>query len=246
MNRRFALAGRAIAVPVRVTGIAPSRKSKETDMPVPIKRLAWKDFPWLYCIGATLLLLSWLGEKHLDRDFARKRNELERLQRQVSSDHNVGQLWFSHMLLLSAQEPKNPQAIAFASLWYMEYTLNALDSAVAWGNENMAERRKFVEVRQSQLVPAKAAFEAGQYEKVTTLASHVRTFELQSASRLASANAQRLTEIDAQRGFWDWVISGVYVIGAGLIGFAFVRSRLRARDPAELTTYIDPPYKGRG
>lgn len=215
-------------------------------MLVPIKRLPWKAFPWLYCIGATVLLLSWLGEKHLDRDFTRKRDELDRLQRQVSSNHNIGQLWFSHMLLLSAQEPKNPQAIAFASLWYMEYALNALDFTVAWGNENTAERKKFAELRQSQLEPAKAAFEAGQYEKVTTLASHVRTFELRSASRLASANSQRLSEIDGQRDFWGWVIQVLYVVGAGLIGFAFVRSRLRARDPAELTTYIDPPYKGRG
>ena len=95
-------------------------------MPVLIKRLAWKDFPWLYCIGAILFLLFWLGEKHLERDFTRKRDEIERLERQISFNHNMGQLWFSHMLLLSAQEPKNPQAIAFASLWYMEYTVNAL------------------------------------------------------------------------------------------------------------------------
>ena len=101
-------------------------------------------------------------------------------------------------------------------------------------------------MRQSELISAKAAFEDGQYAKVTTLAAHVRTFELQSVSRLAAANSQCLSEIDAQRDFWGWVVQVLYVIGAGLIGFAFVRSRLRARDLAELTTYIDPPHKGRG
>ena len=98
------------------------------------------------------------------------------------------------MLLLGTQEPKNSQAIAFASLWYMEFTVNALQSAVAWGNENLAERKKFVEMRQSELESAKAAFRDGQYEKVMSLASHLRTAELQSASRLASANSEHFNE----------------------------------------------------
>ena len=66
----------------------------------------------------------------------------------------------------------------------MEYALNALEAADARGDENMAERKQFIELRDSQ---PKAAFEAKQYEKVTTLASHVRTFESQLARRLASA-----------------------------------------------------------
>jgi hypothetical protein len=215
-------------------------------MLVRIKRLAWRDLPWLYCIGAVLFFLTWLSEKQLEREFTRKHEELERLQRHIWSNQNIAQLWFSHMLLLSSQEPKNSQAIAFASLWYMEFTLNALESAVAWGNENIPERRKFAEMRQSQLEPAKVAFQDAQYAKVTSLASHIRTFELQSASRLASANHQHFKEIEAQRDFWGWLVRVFYVIGAGLIGFAFVRSRLRPRDSAELTTYIDPLYKGRG
>jgi len=211
-----------------------------------IKRLAWKDIPWLYCIGAALFLFSWLSEKQLDQEFTRKREELERLQRHISSNHAIAQLWFSQMLLLGTQEPKNSQAIAFASLWYMEFMLNALQSAVAWGNENMAERKRFVEMRHSELESAKAAFRDGQYEKVMSLASHLRTAELQSASRLASTNSQHFNEIAAQRTFWGWVVLMLYVIGAGLIGFAFVRSRWRARDSSELTTYIDPPHRGSG
>ena len=211
-----------------------------------IKRLAWKDIPWLYCIGAALFLFSWLSEKQLEQEFTRKRQELERLQRHISSNHNIAQLWFSHMLLLGTREPKNSQAIAFASLWYMEFTVNALQSAVAWGNENLAERKKFVEMRQSELESAKATFRDGQYEKVMSLASHLRTAELQSASRLASANSEHFNEIEAQKRFWGWVVLVLYVIGAGLIGFAFIRSRVRARDSSELTTYIDLPPGGRG
>jgi hypothetical protein len=213
---------------------------------VRIKRLAWRDIPWLYCIGATLFLLSWLGEKQLDQEFTRKREELERLQRHISSNHNIAQLWFSHMLLLGAQEPKNSQASAFASLWYMEFTVNALQSAVALGNETMAERRKFAEMRQSELEYAKAAFRDGQYAKVTSMASHLRTLELQWTSRLTSANSQRFDEIEAQKDLWGWLVRVFYVIGAGLIGFAFIRGRLRARNSAELTTIIDPPHQGRG
>ena len=211
-----------------------------------IKRLAWRNIPWLYCIGAVLFFLSWLGEKQLDQDFARKREELERLQRQSSSNNSIAQLWFSHMLLLSGQEPKNSQAIAFASLWYMEFMVNALQSAMASGNESIAERKKFAEMRQSELESAKSAFRDGQYPKVMSLASHLRTAELQYASRLASANAQYLNEIEAQKNLWDWLVRVSYVIGAGLVGFAFIRGRLRARDSAEATTYIDPPHGGRG
>ena len=215
-------------------------------MPAWIKRLAWRDIPWLYCIGAALFFLSWLAEKQLEQEFSRKREELERLQRHISSNHAIAQLWFSDMLLLGTQEPKNSQAIAFASLWYMEFMLNALQSAAAWGDENMAERKKFVEMRQSELESAKAAFRDGQYEKVMSLASHLRTAELQSASRLVSANSQHFNKIEAQRDFWGWLVLVSYVIGAGLIAFAFIRSRLRARNAAEPTTYIDPPHKGRG
>jgi len=215
-------------------------------MLVQIKRLAWKDIPWLYCIGAVLFFLSWLSEKPLEQEFTRKREELERLQRHISSNHNIAQLWFSHVLLLGTQEPKNSQAIAFASLWYMEFTVNALQSAVALGTENITERQKFVEMRLSELESAKAAFRDGQYEKVMSMASHLRTGELQWASRLASANSQRFNEIEAQKNFWGWLVRVFYVIGVGLIGFAFIRSRLRARDSAELTTVIDPPHIGRG
>ena len=132
--------------------------------------------------------------------------------------------------------------IAFASLWYMEYVLKALEPTGASGSADAAERKKLAEM----LEPAKAAFQAGQYERVTSLASHVRTLELQSASRLASASDWRFNEIEVWRDFWGWLVLVFYVIGAGLVGFAFVRSRLRARAPSEPTTYIDPPYKGRG
>jgi len=209
-----------------------------------IKRIAWQDFPWLYCIGALVFLLAWLGEKQLDQQFSRKRDELERLQRQASSDHTIAQLWFSHMLLLGSQEPKKSQAVAFASLWYMEFTLRALEAAATWGG-NTAERKKFAEMWQTLLEPAKAAFRDGQYDKVTSLASHMRTAELQSATRLASANGQYLKEIEAQRDFRGRLVLVFYVIGAGLIGFAFVRGRLHARDTSELTTLIDPGYKER-
>jgi hypothetical protein len=202
---------------------------------------AWRDIPGLYCIGAALLLFSWLSDKRLEQEFTRQREELERLQRHISSNHNIAQLWFGNMLLLGAQEPKNSQAIAFASLWYMEFMLNALQSAVASGDGNIAERKKFVEARQSELESAKAAFRDGQYEKVTSLASHLRTAELQSASRLASANSQHFNEIEARKNFWSWLVLVFYVIGAGLVAFAFIRGRLRARDSSELTTYIDPP-----
>jgi hypothetical protein len=156
------------------------------------------------------------------------------------------QLWFGNMLLLGSQEPKNSQAIAFASLWYMEFMLNALQSAVAWGDGNIAERKKFVEARQSELESAKVAFRDGQYEKVMSLASHLRTAELQTAGRLASANSQRFNEIEARKSFWSWLLLVLYVIGAGLIAFAFIRGRLRTRDSSELTTYIDPPHMGAG
>jgi hypothetical protein len=215
-------------------------------MLVKIKRIAWKDIPWLYCIGAVLFFLSWVSEKQLEQEFTRKRDELERLQRHIASNQNIAQLWFSHMLLLSAQEPKNSQAIAFASLWYMEFALNALESAVAWGDKSMPDRKEFAEMRQTQLEPAKAAFQDAQYGKVSSLASHVRTFELRLADRLASANYQHFKEIEAQKDFWSWLVRVFYVIGAGLVGFALIRSRLRARDSAELTTYIDPPHRRSG
>ena len=194
-----------------------------------MRRLAWKNIPWLYCIGSALFLFSWLSEKQFEQEFTGKREELERLQHRVSSNQNIAQLWYSHMLLLDSQEPKNPQAIAFASLWYMEFILNALQSAVAWGEENMAERKKFAEIGQSDLEPAKTAFREGQHAKVISIASHVRAIELRSAGRLASANNQHFSEIEARKKFWDWVVRVFYVIGAGLVGLAFVRDRLRAK-----------------
>jgi hypothetical protein len=215
-------------------------------MLVRIKRLAWKDLPWLYCVGAVLFFFSWLGEKQLEQEFTRKREELERLQRHISSNHNIAQLWFRHMLLLDTQEPKHPQAIAFASSWYMEFTVNALQSAVAWGDEDITERKKFAETRQSELQSAKAAFRDGQYPKVALMAAHLRTVELEWASRLASANSRHVNEIEARGNVWGWLVRVFYVIGAGLIGFAFIRSRLRATDSSELTTYIEPPHEGRG
>lgn len=210
-----------------------------------IRRLAWKDLPWLYCVGAALFLLAWLGEKELDRGFARQRDALERLQHQVASNRNLAQVWFSHMLLLGPHEPKNSQAVAFASLWYMEFALSALESAAAWGDENAAERKRLAEIAQSVLEPAKAAFRDGQYEKVASLASHVRSVELQGSGRLASANYRHIAEIEAQNDFWARLVRALYVVGAGLVGLAFVRSRLRPRAPSELTTIIDPPFGGR-
>ena len=194
-----------------------------------MKRLAWKNIPWLYCIGSVLFLLSWLGEKQFEQGFMRKRDELERLQRHISSNRNIAQLWYSHMHLLDTQESKNSQAIAFASLWYMEFTLNALQSTAASGSESMTERKKSAEIWQSDLESAKAAFRDGQYAKVISRASHLRTAELQSADRLATADDKHFSEIEAQRNFGGWLFLALYVIGAGLIGFAFVRDRLRAK-----------------
>jgi len=196
---------------------------------VMVKSLAWKDIPWLYCIGLALLLLSWLGEKKFEQEFMHERGELERLQRQTWSNHTNAQLWYGHILVLDSQTPKNSQATAFASLRYMEFMLNALESGVAWGSANMAERKKFAELRQSALEPAKAAFRERQYEKVISRASHLSTVEIESAGRLAWPNGRYFGETEAQRNFWGWLFRVSCVIGASLIGFAFVRDRSRAK-----------------
>ena len=197
-------------------------------MLVRLKPLAWKNIPWLYCIGSVLLFLGWLGEKQFEQEFMHKRDELERLERRISSNRTGSQLWYSHMHLLDAQEPKNLQAVAFASLWYMEFTLNGLQSSVAWSDENTAQRNKFAELRLSTLEAAKPAFRDGQYAKVISMASHVRAVELQSMGRLVSENDQHFKELQAQENLWGWLVGAFYVIGAGLIAVAFIRDRLRA------------------
>ena len=193
-----------------------------------IMPLAWKNVPWLYCIGSALLFVTWLGEKQFEQEFVQEREELARLERRISSNRSISQLWYSHMHLLDAQEPKNLQAIAFASLWYMEFTLNGLQSSVAWSDENTAQRNKFAELRLSTLEAAKPAFRDGQYAKVISMASHVRAVELQSTGQLVSENDRYFKELQAREIFRDWLVRAFYVAGAGLIAFAFIRDRLRA------------------
>lgn len=194
-------------------------------------KLALREVPWLYCVGAALFLSAWLVEKHFEQQFARGHGQLQRLERQISSNRNIAQVWYSHMLLLGGQESKGSQekAIAFASLWYMEFAVNALEAAVAWGDENAAEQKKLVESWHADLELAKTAFRDGQYAKTTSRASHLRSTELQWADRLASGYAQPLREIEAQKDLRDWIVRILYVVAAGLIGFAFVRDRRRAR-----------------
>jgi hypothetical protein len=203
-----------------------------------MKRLAWRNIPWLYCVGAALFLLSWLGEKQSGKELARKHDQLLRLERQLSSSRGIAQLWYSHMHVLGVQQPKGSQdqAIAFASLWYMEFTVNALQSAVAWGDENAAEQKKLVESWQADLESARTAFRDGQYARAMTRASHLRSTELRWADRLAAGNSQHFRELEAQQDLRDWIFRILYVFAAGLIGVAFVRDRLRAafRDRGDL------------
>jgi hypothetical protein len=196
-----------------------------------MKHFAWRGIPWLYCVGAALFLFSWLVEKHFEQEFARQRDHLQRLEHQISSNRNVAQVWYSHMHLLGAQESKGSQdkAIAFASLWYMEFTVNALQAALAWGDESAAEQKKLVEGWQADLESARGAFRDGQYAKTITRASHVRSTELQWANRFASGYTRQFREIEAQKDLRDWIVRILYVVAAGLIGFAFVRDRLRAK-----------------
>lgn len=195
-----------------------------------MKHLA-RTIPWLYSVGAVLFLLAWLVGKHFDQEFARKHDQLQRLERQISSSRNIAQVWYSHMHLLGAQESKGSQekAVAFASLWYMEFTVNALQAAVAGGNDDPAEQKKVVEGWQAELESAKAAFRDGQYARTILMASHLRSTELKWADRLASGNAQRFREIEARKDLQDWGVRILYVVAAGLIGFAFVRDRVRAK-----------------
>jgi hypothetical protein len=213
-------------------------QNKEADMLARMKRLAWRHIPWLYCVGATLFLLSWLGEKQSEKEFARKHDHLLRLEHQLSTNRSIAQLWYSHMHLLGAQQPKGSQdqAVAFAALWYMEFTVNALQAAVAWGDENAAEQKKLVESRRADLEAAKTAFRDGQYAKAITISSHLRSTELQWADRLASGNSPHFRALEAQKDLRDWIFRILYLVAAGLIGFAFVRDRLRSafRDRGDL------------
>jgi hypothetical protein len=196
-----------------------------------MKHLAWRNIPWLYCAGAVLFLLSWLVGKHFEQEFARKHDHLQRLEHQVASNRNAAQVWYSHMHLLGTQESKGSQekAIAFASLWYMEFAVNALLAAVAWGDENAVEQKKLVENWQADLESARGAFRDGQYAKTVSRASHLRATELQWAERLASGHSQHFREIEAQKDLRDWIVWILYVVAAGLVGFAFVRDRLTAK-----------------
>ena len=73
-----------------------------------------------------------------------------------------------------------------------------------------------------------------------SMGSHVRAIELQAATRLASANDRRFNEIKSENNLWHWAIQTLYVLGAGLVGFAFIRNPLHARDTAEPATRIEP------
>ena len=194
-------------------------------------RLAWREIPWLYCVGAALFLFSWLADRHFEQEFARQRDQLQRLQHQISSNRNIAQVWYSHMHLLGAQESKGSQdkAIAFGSLWYMEFTVNALRAAVAWGDEDAAEQKKLAESWEADVESAKAAFQDGQYAKTILKGSHMRSTELQWTDRLASGQGQRFREIEAQKDLRDWIVRTLYVVAAGLIAFAFVRDRRRGK-----------------
>jgi hypothetical protein len=196
-----------------------------------MKHLAWRNIPWLYCIGAAVFLLAWLAGKHFEQEFARQRDHLARLEHQILSNRNVAQVWYSHMHLLGAQESKGSQekAVAFASLSYMEFTVNALQSALASGDENPEEQKKLVEGWQADLEAAKTAFRDGQSARTILIASHLRSVELQWSGRLASGNSRQFREIEARKDLRDWIVRMLYVVAAGLIGFAFVRNRLRAK-----------------
>ena len=145
---------------------------------------ALRKLPWLYCIGSVLLFCSWLSEKHFQYEAKNRREDLDRLQVRMSSNHNIAQVWYSHIRLLDAQPEKNVEAIAMASLFYMEFTLNVLQSAVAWGNENIAQRKQFAEFREIRLEGAKAAYREKDYGKVISHAAQLRALELQAAGLL--------------------------------------------------------------
>jgi hypothetical protein len=195
-----------------------------------MKHLA-RTIPWLYFVGAVLFLLAWLVGKHFDQQFARKHDQLQRLEQQISSSRNIAQVWYSHMHLLGAQESKGSQekAVAFASLWYMEFTMNALQAAVAGGSESPEEQKKLLEAWQADLESAKTAFRDGQYAKAISRGSHLRSIEFQWVDRLASGNAQRFREIEARKDQEDWGVRILCIVAAGLVGFAFVRDRSRAK-----------------
>ncbi len=184
-----------------------------------------RKLPLLYCIGSLLLFCSWLSEKHFEYEAKNRREDLDRIQVRMSSNHTIAQVWYSHMRLLHSQPEKNVEAIAMASLFYMEFTLNVLQAAVAWDNENMNERNQFAEFRENRLESAKAAYREKEYGKVISHADQLRDIELQSAGVLVPRNYKRYNEIEDEERRWNSLLRIFYVLGAVLVGVAFVRER---------------------
>ncbi|MDI1240094.1 MAG: hypothetical protein PSV26_21645 [Polaromonas sp.] len=184
-----------------------------------------RKLPWLYCIGSLLLFCSWLSEKHFEYEAKNRREDLDRLQVRMSSNHTIAQVWYSHIRLLDSQPERNFEATAMASLFYMEFTLNVLQSAVAWDNENMSERNQFAEFRENRLESAKAAYREKDYDKVISHAAQLRALELQSAGVLVPRNYKRYNELEDEERRWNSRLRIFYVFGALLVGVAFVRER---------------------
>lgn len=193
---------------------------------------ALRKLPWLYCIGSLLLFGSWLSEKHFEYEAKNRREDLDRLQVRMSSNHNIAQVWYSHIRLLDSQPEKNVESIAMASLFYMEFTLNVLQSAIAWDNENMNERRQFAEFREGRLEQSKAAYREKDYVRVIANAAQLRALELQSAATLVPRNYRRYNELEEEERRWNSRLRVLYVLGAFLIGAAFVRDRLSGKGSA--------------
>jgi hypothetical protein len=191
-----------------------------------------RQLPWLYCIGSVLLFLSWLSEKQFEYDAKSRRENLDRLQIMMTGNHTIAQVWYSHIRLLDSQAEKNQEAIAMASLFYMEFTLNVLQSAVAWDNDDLASRQAFAEFREQRLQTAKAAFRDKDFQQVIKTAAQLRALELQSAGILVPRNYKRYGELEADERRWNLRLRVSYILGALLIATALVRSKLGTQDRA--------------
>lgn len=186
---------------------------------------AAKKIPWLFCVGSLLLFCSWLSEKHFESQAKGQREDMDRIQARMSSNHTIAQIWYSHIRQLETQPQKNDEAIAMASIFYMEFTLNVLQGAVAWGNENLEQRREFAEFREKKLENAKAAYSEKNFEKVVAIAATLRAFELQSANALISSYYAKYNTISEQEREANMWLRVFYIIGAALVGIAFARER---------------------
>lgn len=166
--------------------------------------------------GAIVLFLSWLSQNYVQRSWQDQREELDRLRLKIVTNEILSNVWYSSFVDQEARPEIDLIPAATIGLQYINFSHQVRAAAATWhqGAEAMvAESRRLLD-------DAKAAQEKGDLSKILDLADKARSLDERASAALVPDNENRYRKIRAEEDRWGRAFTGLYILGAGLLGLA--------------------------